>query len=85
MLRCILTHFDVDAVLFCERNVQWSTQVCLFKACLSALHETWDSPDVENCQLTINFHMFSCFFVSSMTRFVLILSLLLFLCNFLQH
>ena len=38
-----------DAVLFCERKVQWSTQVRLFKACLSALHETWDFLDVENC------------------------------------
>ena len=35
-----LTLFDVDAILFCERKVQWSTQVCLFKACLSVLHET---------------------------------------------
>ena len=41
---------DDDTVLFYERKVQRSTQVRLFKACLSALHETWDGLDVENCQ-----------------------------------
>ena len=30
----VLTLFDVDAVLFCERKIQWNTQVSLFKACL---------------------------------------------------
>ena len=50
MLWWILTLFYVDAILFCERKVQCRTQVCLFKACQSALHETWDSLDVENCQ-----------------------------------
>ena len=50
MLCWILTLFDVDAVHFCERKVQWNTQVCLFKVCLSVLHETWDSLDAENCQ-----------------------------------
>ena len=49
MLRSILTLFDVDAVLFCERKVQWNSQVRLFKGCMSVVHETWDSLDVENC------------------------------------
>ena len=32
------------------RKVQRSTQVRLFKVCLSALHETWNGLVVENCQ-----------------------------------
>ena len=48
--------FYVDAVLFCERMVQWNTQVCLFKAHLSTLHESWDSLDVENCQFLCLFY-----------------------------
>ena len=27
--------FEVDAVLDCERKIQWNTQVCLFKSTLN--------------------------------------------------
>ena len=43
--------FYVDAVLFCKKK-----QLCLFQACLSALHDTWDSLDVENCKFNSLFY-----------------------------
>ena len=49
-MHVVIDIFDDDTVLFCERKVQRSTQVRLFKACLSALHETWNGLVVENCQ-----------------------------------